>query len=723
MTRFNLVLAGFSIAMIVVAVVLSRTILVQTAVRSDEDLSRKTLNRGMDVLIDDKEALLRTVTDWASGDDIYSFMMIHNQDYLDSNLVEGAIKRLRLHVILYFDTNRQEVATLAVDSNGHRQAAPSEWLKSQVLRSDGILDRLRKESSLAGFLVDNNELWLVAAAPILSSRNSGLPRGTLLMARHIDASEMERLARLIHTSLVLGTADASWPPGRTEIRALSPRTLAARTVVADVFGNGRVLLDLTMSRAAFEQTSRSLLYLAIWIAVCGITVTIFSFWFLDHWILRSVTDSVATLRAGIAVTTSTNGKHTPLMKIHADEIGELIDAVNAALAAFDASQEHIRASETCYRVLVETMPEAIAGVDQDNHLLFANRALARLTGVSSQEDLIGRHLQNVLSPAFSEAIIARLPELATGHPIEMGPLAVKTTGSEDRWVMAFLATVEPAPDLPAYTLICMRDITAKLNAEHEADQRRTEAMHAQKLAALGTLVAGVAHEVNNPNGIVNLNMNVLRRILERRFTELATSDGGTTLKQEMITIVLETLAASKRIAGLVASLKNFARPEVNTPVESVEIEELIRRSAAWVRHDINKRHCRLECEPSAHGLRVRGHAQQLQQVCINLLHNACEATDRPDAIIRVGATLDPDGQTVTLTVSDEGRGIPQESLDHVFDPFFTTRRGEGGLGLGLSISAAIATAHGGTLRIKSAVGKGTLVTLTLPVDKEVQHAG
>jgi PAS domain S-box-containing protein len=503
--------------------------------------------------------------------------------------------------------------------------------------------------------------------------------------------------------------------------------------VADVFGNGRVLLDLTMSRAAFEQTSRSLLYLAIWIAVCGIAVMIFSFWFMDHWVLKSVTDSVVTLRAGIAAPTSTNGKHVPLKKMHSDEIGELIDAVNATMAAFDASQAHIRASETCYRVLVETMPEAIVGVDRDFRLLFSNRALARLAGVSPQDDLVGVPLRNVLSPAFLDAIVARLPELSAGQPMEIGPLVLKSTGSNDRWVMAFLASVEPAPDLPPYTLVCMRDITAKLNAEREADQRRTEAMQAQKLAALGTLVAGVAHEVNNPNGIVNLNMNVLKRILERRFTELETSDRGmkvavgnsaaASLKTEINAIVQETLAASERIKGLVASLKSFVQPEVNTPFESVEIGELILSSSAWVRHELRIKNCRLECPPSLHGLRVRGHAQQLQQVCINLLHNACDAATRPGMLILVGAKSAPDGKTVTLTVTDEGGGIPPELLEHVLDPFFTTRRGAGGMGLGLSISSSIVAAHGGTLSIKSIVGKGTVVTVTLPAEKEVPHVG
>lgn len=731
-TRFSLVLAAFSLAILMAAILLTRAVLVQTSANADEERSRAALERGVNVLHDDAEALLRTAMDWASWDNTYAFMANRNRDYVEANLVEGTLKDLRLCAIVYFDTNREVAASLVTGPDGHRVTGVPGWLESLAKRPAGLLDRLGQSGPQSGFLADGGELWLVAGAPILTSREEGPPRGVVVMVRHIDAPEVDRLSRLIHVSLVLSPADKSWMPGRTDIRVLSARALVARTVIADVFGSGRILLDLTVSRDAFQQITVSLLYLAAWIAVCGIAVTLFSFWILDRWVLRSVTESVSVLRSGLGSAASANGKPAPLTKRHADEIGELVDAVNASLAALEASQAHIRASEARYRVLVETMREAIAGVDQADRLLFSNRALERLAGAASPGELVGRTLREVLSPSFSDAVAAVRADLARGGVVELGPVAVRVAGGAERWVTAFLAPVGPVAELPAYTLICLRDVTAKLEAEREADQRRAEAVQAQRLAALGTLVAGVAHEVNNPNGIVHLNMHVLRRCLERlsasrkeagaAATDPADHPAKRELEREMNAIVEETLAASERIAGLVASLKSFAQPADSGPAESVDMGELIRRSSGWVRHEMRKKQCRLECDPAVPGLRVRGHAQQLQQVCINLLQNACDAAERPDTLIRISEALSPDGRTVTITVRDEGRGIPREDLDHVLDPFFTTRRGEGGTGLGLSISSAIVKAHGGVLRVQSTPGQGTVVTMTLPVEKEGDDA-
>jgi len=113
-----------------------------------------------------------------------------------------------------------------------------------------------------------------------------------------------------------------------------------------------------------------------------------------------------------------------------------------------------------------------------------------------------------------------------------------------------------------------------------------------------------------------------------------------------------------------------------------------------------------------------GNRSQLVQVLVNLLQNACLAAPRPDMAVRVSAYHDRTAGEVAISVADEGIGMPAEVVEHAMDPFFTTRRGEGGTGLGLSISAAIVKAHGGSMRIESHEGKGTVVTVILPVAQE-----
>ncbi|HEO70628.1 MAG TPA: HAMP domain-containing histidine kinase, partial [Candidatus Hydrogenedentes bacterium] len=114
---------------------------------------------------------------------------------------------------------------------------------------------------------------------------------------------------------------------------------------------------------------------------------------------------------------------------------------------------------------------------------------------------------------------------------------------------------------------------------------------------------------------------------------------------------------------------------------------------------------------------LRGDYQRLEQVVINLVQNACQALPDPEAAITLSTRYDAEENAVVLEVADEGCGIPSESLPHVTDPFFTTKRASGGTGLGLSIASSIVMEHGGRMTFDSAPGKGTRVSVTLPLDR------
>ena len=115
---------------------------------------------------------------------------------------------------------------------------------------------------------------------------------------------------------------------------------------------------------------------------------------------------------------------------------------------------------------------------------------------------------------------------------------------------------------------------------------------------------------------------------------------------------------------------------------------------------------------------MRGNAQRIEQVVVNLLLNACEALPDPERAVRVATEHDRDAGVVRIAVRDEGVGIPPEHLARLTDPFFTTKRDQGGTGLGLSVSAAIVKEHGGTLEFRSPPGAGTTVVLSLPTAAE-----
>ncbi|MEL6822572.1 MAG: ATP-binding protein, partial [Calditrichota bacterium] len=271
----------------------------------------------------------------------------------------------------------------------------------------------------------------------------------------------------------------------------------------------------------------------------------------------------------------------------------------------------------------------------------------------------------------------------------------------------------------------IRDITERKQAENEAEVRRKQLVQADKMATLGILSSGMAHEINNPNNYIQLNAQLFKKVWDDVLPILdqyykAKGDfslAGMQYSQERDAfneLLSGTLDGARRIERIIRNLKTFARPditEVNVPVSMGDVlESGIELSRALIQQ--STKHFKTSIQKKLP--LIMGNAQQLEQVIINLLTNACQALEDSQQSIRLKAVAAPNG--IVVEVEDTGSGIPEENLAHIFDPFFTTKRDSDGTGLGLSISYQIVQRHGGDLAIRSSVGKGTTVTLFLPVD-------
>jgi len=226
-------------------------------------------------------------------------------------------------------------------------------------------------------------------------------------------------------------------------------------------------------------------------------------------------------------------------------------------------------------------------------------------------------------------------------------------------------------------------------------EARQQLAIAGKLAALGELTAGVAHEINNPTAVILGNMDILVREL---------GDSGKLVSTETDLIIEQVY----RIRSIVDKLLRYARPsEFAGYVESLNIQEVVEDTLTLVQHEIQKRgakiHKQLEADKA-----VRFNRQELQQVLVNLLMNALQAI--PDGgRIELLSKNNEDG--IEITVCDYGKGIPLEELGRVFDPFYTKR--EGGTGLGLSVSYGLVRRYGGKLSVQSEEGKWTRFTVQI----------
>ena len=282
-----------------------------------------------------------------------------------------------------------------------------------------------------------------------------------------------------------------------------------------------------------------------------------------------------------------------------------------------------------------------------------------------------------------------------------------------------------------------REVAEKQRALEELRRHQDQLVQADKMASLGILVAGVAHEINNPNGLILLNLprfeETFRRslpILEEYYRENGDFSLGrhsySRLRDEIPLMMSETQDAAKRIKRIVSELKDFARRDNADMTEVFDFNAVVQAAVRLVDNAIVKSSHRLSAAYAEALPLVRGNSQRVEQVVVNLLLNACQATEGKEKLIVIATSLEVASGVVLLSVRDEGRGIAAQDLPHLTDPFFTTRRGEGGTGLGLSVSAGIVKEHGGSLCFDSLPGQGTTVIMELPastMERDVSQEG
>jgi two-component system, NtrC family, sensor histidine kinase HupT/HoxJ len=268
----------------------------------------------------------------------------------------------------------------------------------------------------------------------------------------------------------------------------------------------------------------------------------------------------------------------------------------------------------------------------------------------------------------------------------------------------------------------------ELREAHEAlKYAQQQLLHSEKMASLGRLVAGVAHELNNPISFVLGNVHALKRYSERMGRYIDAVHAGASdeeledmrtrlriphLLNDLPSLIEGTLEGAQRTADIVNGLKRFSAidPEGRAPVD---LNEVIKRAIHWIRKG-STGDIAMHWTPGEPCV-VMGSAGQLQQVVMNLLQNACDAAlGERAAIADLHVSCAADGDTVRMSLRDNGPGIPEDYLSRIFEPFFTTKPVGKGTGLGLSISYGIVEQHGGRLTARNHPDGGAEFTLELP---------
>lgn len=404
---------------------------------------------------------------------------------------------------------------------------------------------------------------------------------------------------------------------------------------------------------------------------------------------------------------------------------ELERRVLERTAELAESNSKLRESEALFRQLVDNINE-IFWLQQlvPPRMLYVSRACEDILGVP--EEVIMDDIENLAGHIHPDDL-ARARDFynlkTLENPVDEYFRFIRPDG-DIRWLRSKIFPIADADGAPTRVAGITEDITERIAAAERDKDNQRKLIQADKLISLGTLAAGVAHEINNPNHLLRLNAQALERIWSQfrgQLDEVAPGISGISiggmdmgeLDTQIPRLLTGIVGASDRIRDIVRHMKDFARTDTLDADRPVNVGEVLRAAISLLHNKLKNATDRLEIDIEDNLSPVTGNSQRLEQVFINLLINAAEALPDKNAGIRI-CLRSKGPRQLELTVRDEGTGIPEHVMEHIFDPFFTTKRDCGGIGLGLAISKTIIDAHKGELVFKPAKNGGTRALVTLP---------
>lgn len=389
-------------------------------------------------------------------------------------------------------------------------------------------------------------------------------------------------------------------------------------------------------------------------------------------------------------------------------------------------EQALKESEAWLHTTVNSINQGIIALELNGKIRFANPAAHKLVA-DSNKPIVGlhlgdlMHLEGVEARSFTQDLIdkalkgERKSEYISEFyltdpdrkkiPIELKALPIRKQGNQILGLAVILS-----------------DVTER----KQAVEREKQMMETEKLAALGTLISGIAHEINNPNHFILLNIPLLEGvwndilpILDHYHQEKGDFDiGGSSyseMRAEFQEICQYIKSGASKIKKIVNDLKQFSKRATNNYQEDVDLNKVVRSATTLLNNKIKKATDRFAVDLDEDLPIFKGNTQQLEQVIINLIQNSCDALTSKKQSIRVKTVFYSEPEYIELEVIDKGCGIDKKDFSKIFDHFYTTKREQGGTGLGLSISKQIIERHQGTFAIDSKSGKGTTVTCRLPL--------
>ena len=304
---------------------------------------------------------------------------------------------------------------------------------------------------------------------------------------------------------------------------------------------------------------------------------------------------------------------------------------------------------------------------------------------------------------------------------------IRWQGEPDEMIVSFnIAPLFDQQNEVQELVVAFADISAKVEAEKKASLQQEQLIRADRMISLGILTSGIAHEINNPNTFILSNAELLAeawqvagKILDHYYQENGEFYLGglpySVFRSKAEPLCSRIVEGASRIKYIVQELREYSAQEAADLTTGINLNSVIQSAQILLGNMIKKSTYHFTMDLAENLPLITGNFHRLEQVIINIIQNACQALPDPSRKLTIQTRYELETGCVVFNCLDEGTGIPEHELGHVMDPFFTTKREIGGIGLGLSISSNIVRVHGGEIFISSSCQTGTNVRIELPV--------
>jgi two-component system NtrC family sensor kinase len=391
-----------------------------------------------------------------------------------------------------------------------------------------------------------------------------------------------------------------------------------------------------------------------------------------------------------------------------NEKGEVVgyQGINLDISERKRIENELREANEFFMNLIESSVDGIIAADMKGNIFIFNRGAEALIGYNAEEVIGKLHITKIYPEGVAKEIMKKLrsPEYGGAGKFIPSQLNVVNKFGEEIHVQLSAALIYNGKGQEIASVGIFTDLRPRLNMEKKLQETHLQLVSSEKMASLGKLAAGIAHEINNPLGGILIYSSLMME-------DLSEEDSR---RGDLARIVQE----AGRCKEIVKSLLEFAR-QTEPKMEPTDINRAINDGLFFLVNQALFHNIQIVKKLDPFLPFVQGNASQLKQVLMNIIVNAAEAM-HDSGTLTITTSPAPDRKTVFVEFMDTGEGIPEENLTRIFDPFFTTKEVGKGTGLGLATSYGIVEDHGGKISVKSKVGEGTTFTIELPIHPGTQ---